>query len=65
MNTSYIDGTFYNALSYFFGAEKKFGNGHALSVVTWGNPTERAAQGAGTDEMYWLANSNFYNPNWG
>jgi hypothetical protein len=65
MNTSYIDGTFYNALSYFFGAEKKFGNGHALSIVTWGNPTERAAQGAGTDEMYWLANSNFYNPNWG
>ena len=65
MNTSYIDGTFYNALSYFFGAEKKFGNGHALSIVTWGNPTERATQGAGTDEMYWLANSNFYNPNWG
>ena len=65
MNTSYIDGTFYNALSYFLGAEKKFGNGHALSIVTWGNPTERATQGAGTDEMYWLANSNFYNPNWG
>ena len=52
MNTSYIDGTFYNALSYFLGAEKKFGNGHALSIVTWGNPTERATQGAGTDEMY-------------
>ena len=65
MGTSYVDGTFYNALSYFFGAEKKLGNGHALSIVTWGNPTERAAQGAATDEMYWLANSNFYNPNWG
>ena len=65
MGTAYVDGTFYNALSYFFGAEKKLGNGHALSIVTWGNPTERAAQGAATDEMYWLANSNFYNPNWG
>ena len=65
MNTSYVDGTFYNALSYFFGAEKKLNDFHSLSIVTWGNPTERATQGAGTDEMYWLANSNFYNPNWG
>ena len=65
MNTSYIDGTFYNALSYFFGAEKKLNDSHALSIVTWGNPTERASQGAGTDESYWLANSNYYNPYWG
>lgn len=65
MNTSYVDGTFYNSLSYFFGAEKKLNDRHALSIVTWGNPTERAGQGAGTDESYWLANSNYYNPYWG
>lgn len=65
MNTSYVDGTFYNALSYFFGAEKKLNDRHALSIVTWGNPTERASQGASTDESYWLANSNYYNPYWG
>ncbi len=65
MATSYVPGTFYNSLSYFFGAEKKLNDRHALSIVTWGNPTERAGQGAATDESYWLANSYFYNPYWG
>ncbi len=65
MGTAYIDGTFYNALSYFVGAEKLINDQHSLSLVTWGNPTERGAQSASTDEMYWIANSNFYNPNWG
>jgi hypothetical protein len=65
MQTAYVQGTFYNSLSYFFGAEKKLNDRHALSIVTWGNPTERAGQGAATDESYWLANSNYYNPYWG
>ena len=63
--TAYVDGTFYNALSYFFGVEKIINPSHSLSFSTWGNPTERASQGGATDESYWLANSNFYNPNWG
>ena len=65
MGTSYVKGTFYNSLSYFFGAEKKLNDRHSLSLVTWGNPTERAGQGAATDESYWLANDYFYNPYWG
>jgi len=66
METAQIEGTFYNSLSYFLGVEKVFGKGnHAVSLVTWGNPTRRASQGASTDEMYWLANSNYYNPYWG
>ena len=65
METSNVDGTFYNSLSYFFGAEKKLNDKHAVSLVTWGNPTERAGQGASTDEMYWLANDRHYNPYWG
>ena len=65
MNTAYVEGTFYNALSYFFGAEKFINDQHHLSFVTWGNPTERAGQGAATDEMYWLANDRYYNPYWG
>ncbi len=65
METAYIEGTFYNALSYFLGAEKLINDQHSVSLVTWGNPTERATQSASTDEMYWIANSNFYNPNWG
>ena len=65
-NEGYVECTFYNSLSYFLGVQKVFGDGsHSLSLVTWGNPTERASQGAGTDEMYWLANDRYYNPYWG
>ncbi|RRD80882.1 TonB-dependent receptor [Alloprevotella sp. OH1205_COT-284] len=60
-----IEGTFYNSAAYFLAAEKRFGNNHALSLVTYGSPTERAQQGASTEEAYWLANSHYYNPNWG
>ena len=59
-----IEGTFYNSLSYLFSAEKKMGD-HEISIVTFGAPTERAQQGASTEEAYWLANSHYYNPNWG
>ena len=65
METAYVEGTFYNSLSYFLGVEKLIGDAHSISLVTWGNPTERGAQAASTDEMYWLANNRFYNPNWG
>ena len=44
-NRGYVEGTFYNALSYFFGVQKKWMNGHSLSFSTWGNPTERSTQG--------------------
>ena len=60
----YVEGTFYNALSYFFGVQKLLGN-HSLSFATWGNPTERASQGAATAESYWIANDYQYNPYWG
>lgn len=61
----YVEGTFYNSLSYFLGIEKIINDSHTLSLVTWGNPTERASQGAATDEVYWLANDRYYNPYWG
>ena len=64
-NRGYVEGTFYNSLSYFLGVEKVFNDKHSLSLVTWGNPTERASQGAATDEAYWLANDRYYNPYWG
>ena len=64
-NHGYVEGTFYNALSYYFGVQKKWNNGHSLAFSTWGNPTERSTQGASTDEAYWLANDYQYNPYWG
>lgn len=64
-NEGVIDGTFYNSLSYLLSVEKRFNDNHSLSLVTFGTPTERGQQGASTEEAYWLANSHYYNPNWG
>lgn len=64
-NEGNIEGTFYNALSYFLSMEKVINERHSISVSTWGAPTERAQQGASTQEAYDLAGSNYYNPNWG
>ncbi len=61
----YVEGTFYNALSYFLGVQKLFGDKHSVSFVTWGNPTERGAQGSSTDEVYWLTDNRYYNSYWG
>lgn len=65
MQTAAVEGTFYNSLSYFLSLQKVFNDKHSLNLATWGNPTERAQQGASTDEAYWLANDYQYNPYWG
>lgn len=65
METASVKGTFYNSLSYFMAVQKIFNDQHSLNLATWGNPTERAQQGASTDEAYWLANDYQYNPYWG
>ncbi|MBO4801021.1 MAG: TonB-dependent receptor [Bacteroidaceae bacterium] len=65
METAAVEGTFYNSLAYFLSLQKKWGEHHSLNLATWGNPTERAQQGASTDEAYWLANNYLYNPYWG
>lgn len=65
MQTAAVEGTFYNSLSYFLAVQKIFNSQHSLNLATWGNPTERAQQGASTDEAYWLANDRQYNPYWG
>ena len=64
-NEGFVEGTFYNSLSYLLGFEKRFNDRHSLSLTTWGSPTERAQQGSSTEEAYWLANDHYYNPNWG
>ena len=64
-NEGVIEGTFYNSLAFFLAFEKKINDKHSLSFATWGSPTERAQQGAATEEAYWLAGTHYYNPNWG
>ena len=60
-----VDGTFYNSAGYFLSAEKVINKRHSLSLITFGAPTQRAQQGGVTQEVYDLAGSIYYNPNWG
>jgi len=60
-----VDGTFYNSAGYFLSAEKVINKQHSISLVTFGAPTQRAQQGAVTQEVYNLAGSIYYNPYWG
>jgi hypothetical protein len=61
----YIQGTFYDAWSYFLAVEKKFGAKHSLALTVFGAPTKRGQQSASYQEAYDLVGSNYYNPNWG
>jgi hypothetical protein len=61
----YVPGTFMDAWAYFVGIDKKFGSKHTLSLTVFGAPTKRGRAGDSFQEMYDLAGSNFYNPNWG
>ncbi len=59
------EGIKYNSLGYFFSAEKRWGDNHTLSLVTFGSPTERAQSPALTQEAIDLTGSIYYNPYWG
>ncbi len=61
----YVEGTFYDNWSYFAGAEKKFNDKHSVSVTFFGSPVHRGSGSGSLIEMYELAGSNYYNPNWG
>ena len=62
---SYVDGTSYDALSYFLAVEKKFNPRHALNITVLGAPTVRDMQANSVTEAYALTGTNYYNPNWG
>ncbi len=61
----YIEGTFYDTYGYFLGVEKFFNNDHRLALTVIGNAGRRGRPSATTQEVYDLAESNYYNPNWG
>lgn len=61
----YIDGTWYDAYSYFASAERKINSKHSIALTIFGSPYKRAMQAPSTQEAYDLAGSNYYNPNWG
>lgn len=61
----YVPGTFYDGYSYFLSVEKLFGNKHSLSLTVMGAPTRNGRSTAAVQEMYDLAGTSYYNPNWG
>ncbi len=63
--TGYVEGTPYDAWSYFASAEKKINDKHSLSISVFGAPTKKGMQSASVQEAYDLRNSNYYNSNWG
>ena len=61
----YIEGTYYSAMSYFLGIEKKINSFHSISLVGFAAPTVQARQGIALQEVYDLTGNNYYNPYWG
>lgn len=61
----WIKGVYYRSFAYYAGVEKKFGDIHRLSLVTFAAPGQRGAQNASTQEVYDLMGDNMYNSNWG
>lgn len=61
----YVEGTFYDAWSYFASVDKVFNKDHQLNFTFLGAPNKRGRQAAATQELYDLAGTNYYNPNWG
>lgn len=63
-NGMYVQGGYYNALSYYLSVEKIIGK-HSLSLTAFGAPRVRGKSGPAIEEMFSLANNKYYNPYWG
>ncbi len=61
----YFDGTFFDGYSYFLSVDKKIGRKHALNLTFLGAPNKRGKTADSFEEMFELAGTHRYNPNWG
>ncbi len=61
----YIPGTFYDGHSYFATVEKIINSRHSLALTVFGAPTRLGRAAAAVKEMYNLAGTHYYNPDWG
>lgn len=60
----YVEGTYYDAWSYFLSVDKKIGK-HTLNLTSLAAPVRRGKGGAAITELYELTDNNYYNPYWG
>jgi hypothetical protein len=63
-NEGVIPGTFFDAYSFYAAAEKRIKN-HSIGIIAVGTPQRRGRQGTAMQELYDLAGTNLYSPNWG
>ncbi len=61
----FIEGTPYDAYSYFLSVDKQLGDRNIINLTVFGAPNVRGRSSAATQELYDLAGTNYYNPNWG
>jgi hypothetical protein len=63
-NEGFMDGTPYEAYSYFFAAEKKLNANHSVNFTIFGAPIRRGMSSAVVQDVYDMRDYQ-YNPNWG
>lgn len=61
----FIPGTFYDGHSFFASVEKQINASHSLSLTAFGAKTKNGRSAPAVREMFDLAGTNYYNPNWG
>ena len=61
----YVDGTYYEAYSYFLAAEKNINSNHNINLTILGSPSRRGKSSISTLETYELSGDSFYNSYWG
>lgn len=62
--TGFVDGTPYNADSFFLSVEKKLGSTQSVNLTTFYTPNQRGRSSPMTREIFELKGLR-YNPNWG
>ncbi|PHI20626.1 TonB-dependent receptor [Lewinellaceae bacterium SD302] len=61
----FVEGTPYQAYSYFLSVDKDLGKGHFLSFTGFGAPGKRGGSFPAVQEANDLVDNNYYNANWG
>lgn len=61
----YFDGTFFDGYSYFLSVDKKISSKSLLNFTFLGAPSKRGKTADSFEEMFELAGTIRYNPNWG
>lgn len=61
----FVEGTYYDAWSYFASIDKRFNEHHSLNFVFLGAPYHRGGSSTSVQETYDISEDNYYNSFWG